>query len=490
MSRTNVVIIGAGLAGSLLAIYLAKRGIAVDIYESRGDMRLEEVAAGRSINLALSDRGIAALREVGMDKYMLGEAVPMYGRMIHSISGETKLLPYSGRKGEYINSVSRAGLNIALINEAEKYPGVRFHFNQRCVYFDCSRAEAKFSSGAKVKGDTLIATDGAGSTVRNAMLHGGVERFDFSQTWLEHGYRELVIPARDELDVQPPATAGGTDLEQNALHIWPRHKFMMIALPNFDGSFTCTLFLAHKSEPPALAGGKDAAMSSIPALVPPYPIKTTTRPPAYVGGSDFATLTNEASVLEFFIREFPDAIPLMPTLTEDFFANPTGNLGTIKCWPWNAGGKALLLGDSAHAVVPFYGQGMNCAFEDVRVLDQLIEKHGTAWETIYEEYGELRKVNTDAIADMAEENFYEMRDAVANPVFVRKRELETKLEQTYPDYFSKYSMVTFREDLPYSVAKEKGNAQDRLLMEICAGVESKREIDVDEVMGHVRKLET
>ena len=193
-------------------------------------------------------------------------------------------------------------------------------------------------------------------------------------------------------------------------------------------------------------------------------------------------------VLKFFNREFPDAVPMMPTLTQDFFANPTGNLGTIKCFPWNAGGKALLLGDSAHAVVPFYGQGMNCAFEDVRVLDQLIEKHGTDWETVYTEYGQLRKINTDAIADMAEENFYEMRDATADPVFQRKRELETRLEQTYPDYFSKYSMVTFREDLPYSVAKEKGNAQDRLLMEICGSVENVSEIDLDNAIKKVREI--
>ncbi len=176
----------------------------------------------------------------------------------------------------------------------------------------------------------------------------------------------------------------------------------------------------------------------------------------------------------------------MPTLVEDFFHNPTGNLGTIKCWPWNIGGKSLLLGDSAHAVVPFYGQGMNCAFEDVRVLDSLIEKHGTDWEAVYDEYGELRKVNTDAIADMAEENFYEMRDRVADPVFQRKRELETKLEQTYPDYFSKYSMVTFREDLPYSVAKKKGNAQDELLMRICADVENVSELDLAGVLERLR----
>ncbi len=465
---SKVVIIGAGLAGSLLAIYLAKRGIAVEVYEARGDMRLEEVAAGRSINLALSDRGIAALREVGMDEYMLAEAVPMYGRMIHSVAGETKLLPYSGRQGEYINSVSRAGLNIALINEAEKYAEVSFYFNERCIDFDCKTGEAKFSSGTVLTGDTVIATDGAGSAVRQAIMNGGVERFDFSQTWLEHGYKELIIPTVKN----PVAIAPGSDMEKKALHIWPRHKFMMIALPNFDGSFTCTLFLAHLG---GNARVNERAKFGVGKLV-------HTRVSAFDG------LTTEAELHDFFELEFSDAVPLMPTLAKDFFNNPTGNLGTVKCFPWNAGGKALLLGDSAHALVPFYGQGMNCAFEDVRVLDQLIEKHGTDWETVYEAYGKLRKVNTDAIADMAEENFYEMRDAVADPIFIRKRELETKLEQTYPDYFSKYSMVTFREDLPYSVAKEKGNAQDRLLMEICGGIESVSEMDLDDVMGKIGRI--
>lgn len=447
---SNVVIIGAGLAGSLLAIYLAKRNIKVDVYESRGDMRRESVAAGRSINLALSDRGIAALREIGMDEYMLAEAVPMYGRMIHAVTGETRLLPYSGRQGEYINSVSRSGLNVALIDEAEKYPGVRFHFNERCIGFDCKTGEAEFSLSGSVAAETVIATDGAGSAVRNSFLHGGVERFDLSQEWLEHGYKELHIP---------PGDSGGFLLEKNALHIWPRNKFMMIALPNFNGSFTCTLFLAHRS-----AGG------------------------AEMTGPAFDQLLNEDAVNDFFAREFPDALPLMPTLLEDFFTNPTGNLGTIKCFPWNIDGKALLLGDSAHAVVPFYGQGMNCAFEDVRVLAGLIDKLGTDWSSVFDEYGTLRKVNTDAIADMAQENFYEMRDAVADPVFVKKRELETRLEQTFPDYFSKYSMVTFREDLPYSVARRKGNAQDALLMEICA-TNDVSSLDLDAVMAKIRQLD-
>jgi kynurenine 3-monooxygenase len=473
MSGQKVIIIGAGLSGSLLAIYLAKKGIEVDVYEARGDMRAEKMSAGRSINLALSNRGIAALREVGLDEYMLAEAVPMYGRMIHAVDGATKLLPYSGRKGEYINSVSRGGLNIALINEAEKYKEVKFFFNHRCIDCDFPSGEVLFEKGNTAKADTIIATDGAGSVIRNQMLQGAVPRFDFSQKWLEHGYKELHIPKQlskegpkqgrfrqlidkiKSLTAFNPKTAlpaKGAELEFNALHIWARHSFMMIALPNFDGSFTCTMFLAHYGE------------------------------------NGFAQLTDERSLLKFFETNFADAIDLMPTLVEDFFTNPTGNLGTIKCFPWNVGGNALLIGDSAHAVVPFYGQGMNASFEDCRILNQLIDEHNADWETIFNKFTNVRKPNTDAIAEMAEENFYEMRDAVADPVFQRKRELETRLEQTFPDYFSKYSMVTFREDLPYLVAKEKGNAQDKLLMEICAGVERVSELDLNEVIEKVKKI--
>jgi kynurenine 3-monooxygenase len=465
----RVTIIGAGLAGSLLAIYLARRGFDVDVYEARGDMRKEEVAAGRSINLALSDRGIAALREIGMDEYMLAEAVPMYGRMIHDTSGKTKLLPYSGRKGEYINSVSRAGLNIALINEAEKYASVQFHFNDGCIDFDCESGEVKLASGKVASGDTVIATDGAGSAVRQVMERQ-IPAFDSQSVFLEHGYKELHIPRNADIHVRNPRDAFA--LEPNALHIWPRHQFMMIALPNFDGSFTCTLFLAQKSSPP-YEGGVSAASADGVVLS---------------GGCSFDRLIDATALLDFFNSEFPDAVPLMPTLFEDFFANPTGQLGSLHCWPWNLDGKVVLLGDAAHAMVPFYGQGMNSAFEDVRVLDSLIEQHGSDWQAIFEEYGRLRNPNTDAIQDMAEENFYEMRDATADPVFQRKRQLETKLEQTFPQYFSKYSMVTFREDLPYSVAKEKGNAQDRLLMEICAAETNVDAIDVDAVMRAIRQL--
>ncbi len=459
MSKQKVIIIGAGLSGSLMAIYLAKRGIESEIYESRGDMRKETVSAGRSINLALSNRGIAALKEVGMDEFMLAEAVPMFGRMIHAIDGQTKLLPYSGRQGEFINSVSRSGLNIALMNEAEKYSQVTFHFNEKCVEFDCKTGEAKFDSDKIVKGDTLIATDGAGSVVRNAMF-SGVPRFNFSQQFLEHGYKELHIPESE---------TGGFLLEKNALHIWARGSFMMIALPNFDGSFTCTMFNAHKGE------------NSFDSIKTEEINHRFAR--AYTGNN-----SDKTSVLDFFQTNFADAIPLMPTLLEDWTANPVGNLGTIKCFPWNVGGKSLLIGDSAHAIVPFYGQGMNASFEDCRILNQLIGDHGTNWEKVFDEFCTARKPNTDAIAEMAEENFYEMRDAVADPIFQRKRELETKLEQTFPDYFSKYSMVTFREDMPYSEAKEKGNAQDKFLMEICENVENVSELDLTEIFEKVQSV--
>ena len=343
------------------------------------------------------------------------------------------------------------------MNEAEKYAEVKFLFNEKCVEFDCKSGSAKFDSGKFVKGDTLIATDGAGSVVRNAMF-SGIPRFNFSQQFLEHGYKELQIPASEN---------GNFLLEKNALHIWARGSFMMIALPNFDGSFTCTMFNAHIGE---------NSFDSIKTEEVSHrftQINTDNKP-------------DKTSVLDFFQTNFADAIPLMPTLLEDWVTNPVGNLGTIKCFPWNVGGKSLLIGDSAHAIVPFYGQGMNASFEDCRVLNQLIGEHGTDWEKVFDEFSLVRKPNTDAIADMAEENFYEMRDAVADETFQKKRELETKLEQTFPDYFSKYSMVTFQADLPYLTAKQKGNAQDKLLMEICAKVGKVGELDLNEVLATLK----
>lgn len=439
----NIVIIGGGLAGSLLAIFLARRGIFVDVYESRSDLRRTKVDAGRSINLALSDRGIAALKRVGMDGYMLAKAVPMRGRMIHLPDGTTTLLPYSGRTGEYINSVSRSGLNAALISEAEKYTEIRFFFNERCIGADFETATVEFASGRKINAETIIAADGAGSAIREA-LKAAIPEMKTEQSFLDHGYKELHIPIAD-----------GPNkflLEPNALHIWPRHQFMMIALPNFDGSFTCTLFLAHKGNP------------------------------------SFTSLNNEQSLIAFFQQEFSDALKLMPSLIIDFFNNPTGELGTLRCNPWHLDGRALLIGDAAHAMVPFYGQGMNCAFEDVCVLDSLIEKYGFDWTKVFPEFEHMRVPQASAIQQMAEENFYEMRDATADPVFRRKRELETLLEQKYPDYFSKYSMVTFREELPYTRARDLGNAQDRLLMEICKNITSISELNIDEVYQRIKTL--
>ena len=432
----RIAIIGGGLAGSLLAIYLARRGLRVQVYEARNDLRTTGFTGGRSINLALSDRGISALSRVGMDDYMLAEAVPMRGRMIHLPDGTTTLLPYSGRNGEYIYSVSRGGLNAALISAAERFPEISFHFNEKCVSADLSTGAVRFESGLEIAADTIIAADGAGSTIREA-LNEYLPEMDVRQTFLEHGYKELHIP--------PALGNKGFAIEPNALHIWPRHQFMMIALPNLDGSFTATLFLAR------------------------------------IGNPSFESLRDENAVRDFFEREFPDALPLMPTLMKDFFANPTGQLGTLRARVWHYRGRVLLIGDAAHAMVPFYGQGMNCAFEDVSVLDDLIDKHLFNWEAIFAEFESLRMPQAEAIQQMAEDNFYEMRDATADPVFRRKRELETVLEQRYPDYFSKYSMVTFREDLPYTVARDLGNAQDRLLMEICRNVETIGELNVADV---------
>ncbi|HMX84277.1 MAG TPA: FAD-dependent monooxygenase, partial [Saprospiraceae bacterium] len=299
---------------------------------------------------------------------------------------------------------------------------------------------------SEVKADLFVGADGAGSALRNAFYkHSASLRFSFSQQFLTAGYKELHIP---------PGNEGGFLLEKNALHIWPRGRFMMIGLPNLDGSFTMTLFTDFDGE------------------------------------NGFESLQAEDDVEKYFNKYFPDASALMPDLKKDFFMNPTGSLGTVKCWPWQYGGKFALLGDAAHAVVPFYGQGMNCSFEDCVVLDQLIDQYGDDWPSILPKYQDARKQNTDAIADLAVENFVEMRDLVADPVYIKKRQLETRLEFNYPDYFSKYSMVTFRADLPYSFAKEMGNKQNQLLMDICSTTSDISTLDTDAVMDQIRKLRT
>lgn len=423
----KILIVGAGLCGTMLAVRMAQRGYQVILREKRPDMRLEEIAAGRSINLALSNRGFKALARIGMDEQIKKECIPMHGRMIHSINGEKWLSKYSGREGDYINSVSRGGLNIALLNEAEKFDNLNLEFNQSCISVDLENAIAYFNNNngekIEIKADVIIGTDGAGSAVRRSMMARTPDLlFNYSQDFLRHGYKELSIP---------PAEGGDWRIEKNALHIWPRGGYMTIALPNLDGSFTVTVF---------------------------HP---------YEGENGFNTLDTPEKLFYYFEREYPDLIPHMPDFIDDYHNNPVGTLGTIKCYPWQAFGKAVIMGDASHAVVPFYGQGMNASFEDVRVFDEVLEQYEGDWEKIFSEFQDSRAENTNAIADLAIDNFYEMRDHVDDPVFIAKRKLEMQLEQTFPEYYSKYSLVTFNENMPYSEAMKKGRKQDELLKEIC-----------------------
>jgi kynurenine 3-monooxygenase len=444
----GLCIIGAGLSGSLLAIRLAQKGFNITVYEKRPDMRLQKMVAGRSINLALSNRGIKALQLIGLEKEMLQLAIPMQGRMIHTVGNDAFTTPYSGRQGEYINSISRGDLNIALLNKAESFSNIKLFFNHECTNVDIENAEATFTFENEtviVKANQIIGTDGAGSALRNS-FEKNVDGFTITQDYLAHGYKELNIPA---------GANGSFKLAKNVLHIWPRGSFMCIALPNVTGDFTVTLFLAKK----------DAENS-------------------------FEKLQTKENVEQFFDKYFPNVIENIPDLVEQFFENPVGNLGTVKCAPYDYRDKCLLLGDAAHAIVPFYGQGMNCSFEDVVVLDELIEKYNNDWNTIFEQYNALRKPNCDAIADLAVDNFYEMRDATANPVFQRKRQLETKLEQTYADYFSKYSMVTFRDDMQYLDAMTIGRLQDEYLMKICEKIDDINLLNMEEVFLATKALST
>lgn len=446
--KEKITIVGAGLSGPVLAVLLAKKGYTVALYERRPDMRVHDISAGRSINLVLSDRGLVPLRKIGMEEKVLEETVPMYGRMIHDVNGNTNMQPYSGRKGDCIYSSSRGGLNAKLMDEAERN-NIPIYFNHRCVEADPETGTTLFidedtGEEVQVEADMVIGTDGAGSAVRNSMLkHSGRLRFNFSQEYLKHGYKELNIP---------PGTGENLfRIENHVLHIWPRGGFMLLALPNFDGSFTVTLFHYYK------------------------------------GATGFDKLTSAEKILEFFNDAFPDVVPHMPELASDFLQNPTGTLVTVRCYPWQALGKCLLLGDAAHAIVPFYGQGMNCAFEDCFIFDSLLEKYSGDWKKTLKAYQESRKADTDAIADLAIENFYEMRDHVANDTFVKKHRLEMKLEHAYTDYYSKYSLVTFREDMPYTVARERGKKQDKLLLDLCSKVKDIEELDLDMVYRKVKE---
>jgi len=436
----KLVLIGSGLAGGLLAAYLGRRGYEVDLYERRSDPREGNMVGGRSINLALSTRGIHALQQIGIADEVLKHAIPMRGRMIHEKSGGLHFAPYDVDPNNHINSIGRAALNTTVIEAAQRYPNVRVHFNHKCADVDLDSATAQLlnppssdygaagtSSSQQLndsttqpitaRGDAVIGVDGAFSAVRQSMQLK-IANFQYDESYLAHGYKELTIP---------PGPKGSWQMEKNALHIWPRKSFMMIALPNPDGSFTCTLFWEFE------------------------------------GPRSFATTKTDDDVRRFFDEEFPDAVKLMPNLLDDFKNNPTGSLVTIRCAPWFYKDKVALVGDAAHAVVPFYGQGMNAAFEDCVVLDECLAQFPQDRQRAFAEYFERRKVNADALAGLALENFIEMRDKTASRAFRAKKKLDHFLEAALPGiYLPLYTMVTFTR-IPYANAARRARLQDLIV---------------------------
>jgi len=425
--KEKILIVGAGLCGSLLALRMAQRGYQVEVYESRSDLRNSVISAGRSINLSLSDRGLKALRMAGLEKKARALCIPMKGRLMHDAASNTFESNYSGRQGECINSISRGNLNGLLLTEAEKYSNVNIHFNTKCLEIDIESKIVHFqSSDSKeqftVQADVIFGTDGAGSSLRKS-YEKQFPAFKVSQEFLTHGYKELEIPADKN---------GRHLISKEHLHIWPRGDYMLIALPNMDGSFTVTLFLSYSE-----------------------------------GSYNFDNLITKEKIIEFFEKDFPDTLTLIPDVLKEFENNPTGKLGTVKCYPWAYKGNTLLLGDSSHAIVPFYGQGMNASFEDVFVFDSVLNQFEGDWSTVFSEFQKQRKIDADAIADLAIDNYYEMRDHVANPLFKEKRIVEMGLEKFFPtEYFSKYSLVTFNEHIGYHEAMTKGRAQDKVLLKM------------------------
>lgn len=421
----KITLAGAGLVGSLLAIYLAKKGHKVDVYERRKDMRKETIGAGKSINLALSDRGWKALEGVGIEDEVRKMAIPMYKRIMHAQDGTLTEQAY-GKEGEAIYSVSRAGLNILLMDLAEREEKVNIHFNKKCVNVNLKDATSSFEDVVtkdviSVEADHVVGADGFFSAVRSQMQRQ--DRFNYEQRYIEHGYKELVIPANAD---------GSHQLEKNALHIWPRGTYMLIALPNLDGSFTCTLFFPFEGE------------------------------------YSFNSLTDDASILSFFKEVFPDAVPLMPTLVQDFRENPTSSLGIIRCFPWTVDDKVMLIGDASHATVPFYGQGMNSGFEDCYVFNKLMEEHGDDWLSCFKAYEIARKDNGDAIQDLSLHNFIVMRDKTADSKFLLQKKIEKHFSAKHPNkWLPLYSMVTF-SDIPYSQAWNLGQKQEAIMQKILA----------------------
>jgi kynurenine 3-monooxygenase len=404
----DLVVIGAGPVGSLLALTLARRGLTVDVYERRPDMRRVDIGAGRSINLAVSTRGLHALHEVGLDADVLREAVPMLGRMTHALDGKLALLAYGRSAREYINSMSRGGLNKLLMTRAEESGRVRIHFDKKLVSH--AGGIAGFEDGTRVEAPVIVGADGSASALRRSI------GADVSEEYLTAGYKELTMPP-------------GSGMHREALHIWPRGSFMLIALPNLDGSFTCTLFLAFEGSP------------------------------------SFAELRDAKDAQEFGDRYFPDAMPLIPDFAEQLISAPLGRMVTVRAWPWSRG-SALVIGDAAHAIVPFFGQGMNAGFEDVTLLSRSLTGD---WPKDFAAFAEARKPDADAIAELAIENFVEMRDKVADPEFLRMREIEHELQARMPDrYLTRYQIVTFTR-APYRLALQAGKIQQQILSGVARG---------------------
>jgi kynurenine 3-monooxygenase len=436
MDKQTITIVGAGLVGGLLATLLAQRGFDVEVFERRPDPRVAGFLGGRSINLALAERGWHGLRQAGLQERIGAIAVMMRGRMVHHLDGHTELLRYGRDDSEVIWSVNRGSLNMALLDEAEA-AGARIHFARQLARVDWETMTLHFADGAPHRTSMLIGADGAGSALRAAMdEHRSLgERFEP----LQHGYKELEIPPVN----------GTYAMEPNALHIWPRGNYMCIALPNSEGSFTVTLFLPNEGNP------------------------------------SFATLVTEDDAQALFARDFADALPLIPELREHFVVNPTGMLGTLCLDRWHIDGRALLIGDAAHAIVPFHGQGMNCGFEDAVELAGLLQ-HDSDIAAVFAEFEKRRKPNADAIAEMALENYVEMRDSVADARFLLMRALERQLADKYPNRFvPRYWMVTFSR-IPYSIALERGDIQAAILRELTENISDLRHVDLARADALVR----
>ena len=426
-------IVGAGPTGALLAILLQRRGLGpLQLYESRPDLRTAAAEGGRTINLALADRGIHALKAAGVFETLGAALKPMRGRLVHHHGGHTVFQPYGQRPNEVIYSVSRHRLNQGLLEAAARRRGIEVHFEHRFEGADFAAGAARIrdlkeNRLLEVPMQPLITADGAGSAMRRAM--SAVNLIDAHEQDLEHGYKELSLPA----------SAGGAYLmRSDALHIWPRGSYMLIALPNDDGSFTATLFLAKR------------------------------------GLLSFESLNTDRAIDDFLWRNFPDARELMPNCVAEFKSHPVGFLGTVYAAPWHAGAAAALIGDAAHAMVPFHGQGMNCCFEDCIEFDACVERHssaaGVSWEAVFADFGAARKPNTDAIAAMALENYLEMRESVADPKFQLQQALSLELERRFPRRFiPRYAMVMFHHEIPYRTALERGAAQSRILADLTAG---------------------